>query len=104
MAKSVRTMFCCLMVMMGFMSSYSNRSGCPDELTPVIYNGLCGYVDLKGEFDIEPQFDSPSYFFNNVAFVEKDRRLGVIDRSGRVVCDFKNEQTELPYYSFHIPF
>ena len=104
MAKSVRTIFCCLIVMLGVMSSCSNRSEYPDELTPMMQNGLCGYVDLKGEFDIEPQFDNPSYFFNNVAFVEKDGKLGIIDRSGRVVCDFKNEQTELPYYSFQIPF
>ena len=104
MAKSGVTMAFCTTMIWGVVSSCRSHGECPDELTPVMYNGLCGYVDLKGRFVIESQFDKPAYFFNDVAFVERNGKLGIIDRSGRVVCDFKYEPTELPNYSFQIPF
>ena len=87
MAKSVRTITCCLIVMLGFMSSCSNRSKYPDELTPVMYNGLCGYVDLKGDFVIEPQFEEGDFFYDDVAMVMNDGNVGYINKKGEYVIE-----------------
>lgn len=83
---------------------YLNAYGYSEGLASVCFDDKWGFINEEGKMVIPPQFDNPAYFLNDVAFVEKDGKLGIIDRSGHVVCDFKYEPTELPYYSFHIPF
>ena len=53
---------------------------------------------------IEPQFDSPASFYNNVAFVTKNGLIGIIDSSGQVVCDYQFEPATLYLFSNMIPF
>ena len=83
---------------------FQNAYGYSEGLASICIDDKWGFIDKESKMVIPPQFDGPAYFFNHVAFVEKDGKLGIIDRSGRVVCDFKYEPTELPNYSFQIPF
>lgn len=41
------------------------------ELIPVNYNGLFGYMNLKGEMIIKPQFQQAGYFFEGYAITDK---------------------------------
>lgn len=45
--------------------------------------GLCGYIDKKGSWKINPQFDLANHFRDGMAFVKKDGFAGYIDKNGQ---------------------
>lgn len=79
MTKLSVSITCCLIAVWGLMSC-DKGSEYPDELMPVMYNGLCGYVDLKGDFVIEPRFEEGDNFYDGVAMVMSGGRVGYINK------------------------
>lgn len=56
-----------------------------EGLASVTEGGLAGFIDLQGEYVIEPQFDMAMGFSDGLARVEKGDRKGYIDKSGEFV-------------------
>lgn len=54
---------------------------------------VCGYINKSGEFVIPPQFQDARDFAEGLACVRiNDWRYGFIDRTGRVVIDYLDEE------------
>jgi hypothetical protein len=60
-------------------------TGEPGELIPFRKNGLTGYLNVKGEVVIEPQFHVGSAFSEGLARACKDKLFGFIDQRGEWV-------------------
>ena len=56
-------------------------------VTPAMYNGKWGFIDLKGDWFIEPQFESVSNFYNYYAGIAVGEKEGLIDQYGKVVIE-----------------
>lgn len=54
-------------------------------------NGKCGYINKFGNETISFEYDdnSGSTFENGIAIVEKNKKFGLIDRSGKAITPFK---------------
>jgi hypothetical protein len=57
----------------------------PDELMPSARQGKWGYVNVKREFVIAPQFDRAGPFAEGLAPVKKGELVGYIDRKGTMI-------------------
>ena len=55
------------------------------KLIPVESNDLWGYVDKKGSYVINPQFESAYPFFDGLAKVVSDGKIGYISSKGKYV-------------------
>lgn len=53
-------------------------------------DGKWGYIDIHGDWVIEPQFDCAYPFYNGVALVGRTASVGVIDMMGRQIASFRN--------------
>ena len=62
-----------------------NTDSSSEGLVPAKKNGKWGYLDAKGQFAIEPQFEEAHRFSEGLAAVLIGKHWGFIDRSGRVV-------------------
>src|SRR5262249_18126592 len=56
-----------------------------EGLVPAMKNKKWGYLDTKGQFVIEPQFEEAHSFSEGLAAVLVGEKWGFIDHSGRVV-------------------
>ncbi|MBR6250567.1 MAG: WG repeat-containing protein, partial [Bacteroidales bacterium] len=57
-----------------------------DSLSPISNeNGQYGYINLKGEVVISPQFDGAESFSEGLARVKVDGKCGFIDKKGTIV-------------------
>lgn len=56
-------------------------------VAPARKDGLWGYIDTKGEWVIEPQFDYADGFSEGLAYVQKDGLGGFIDSSASIVLE-----------------
>lgn len=54
---------------------------------------LWGYIDKKGEFIVEPKYDTANDYFQGLALVEKDGYFGMLDSDGREIL--KTEFTNI---------
>lgn len=63
-----------------------------DEIDFCINKGSFGYWDERGKNVIPQQFDYAWEFIDGIAAVEKDGKIGFIDKSGTVVVDYKYEK------------
>ena len=52
------------------------------------YTSKHAYVDKKGELICEMEYDDASNFQNGIALVEKNGKIGIIDKDNNVVIDF----------------
>ncbi len=50
-------------------------------------DSLWGYVNLKGEIVVNPQFDDARFFDNGLAEVRLGTRWGIIDESGKYIIN-----------------
>lgn len=66
------------------------------NLIPVQQGGRFGYIDPKGEYVINPQFDDATMFREGIARVKKDGKYGYIRKDGSYLC--------LPTYISATPF
>lgn len=57
------------------------------ELLPKKQNEKYGYVNMKGEIVIRPQFDLATEFFEGVAAVNTNGKWGYIDKTGKTVIN-----------------
>lgn len=71
-----------------FMSCH-NSNWSSGELYPINSNGVCGYINSKGEMVIPPQFDDADYFYDDVALVYIDGGIGYINKEGTFVVEPK---------------
>lgn len=60
-----------------------------DGVFAVKQNGKWGYVNVKGEMVIEPQFEQARSFSNGLGAVCKNGAWGFVDLTGRVVIDYQ---------------
>lgn len=74
----------------GLMASRPKRSN-PDKLEPA------GYLNTKGEWAIEPQFESIYSFKNDIALVKNADGWGFIDRDGNQVVTCQWASTKIPW-------
>jgi hypothetical protein len=58
-----------------------------DELLAVKIKDKWGYLNMKGEFTITPQFDKAGSFSEGIACVELDEQSYCIDENGKKVFD-----------------
>lgn len=56
------------------------------SLLPVKTGNRFGYINLKGEYVINPQFDDVTMFHNGIARVKKDEKYGYIRKDGSYLC------------------
>ena len=64
-------------------------------LIPVIKNEKVGYIDLNGQWVIQPQFQDAQLFNNQgLARVKQNDRWGVIDQTGKIIIapNYPNER------------
>ena len=60
------------------------------DLIPVVSGDKWGYINQKGEYVINPQFESADYFCDGLALVETvDKKWGYIDKKGNQVIEAK---------------
>lgn len=62
-------------------------SGFADGIAPAAIGGKWGYVDAKGEWVINPQFESAHGYEDGLAAVASGQRWGLIDREGKFVVN-----------------
>ena len=60
-----------------------------DKLKLVHKDGKWGFVDTKGNYLIEPKYDSIGYFYDGFASVKLNGKYGVINQEGKIVIDLK---------------
>lgn len=93
----------CTWVQQGTEYGFINTKG--EELTPLAFTKvgdfheglscvkeknkgrLYGYIDFTGKYCINPQYESASDFMNGYAIVKKNKKYGVIDKSGNFVLE-----------------
>jgi hypothetical protein len=56
-----------------------------EGLASVLVNNKAGYIDIKGNFVIKPQFDMAMPFSEGLAYVSHNGKQGYIDKSGQFV-------------------
>lgn len=61
-------------------------------------NGLYGFIDLRGEWAISPDYDDVLFFSEGLAPVRKGEKWGYIDKSGDLIIDC---QYDLPLSFSH---
>ena len=59
-----------------------------------------GYMDLSGQVVLPPVYDEAGVFSQGLAAVERDGRVGFIDRTGAVVIDFRYAPWDHEPYRF----
>ena len=50
--------------------------------------GIMGYSDTSGKWLIEPEYDDAGFFYDGLAAVEKDGKIGLINKKNEKVSDF----------------
>lgn len=58
-----------------------------EGLASVLVNGKAGYIDVKGNFVIQPKFNLAMPFSEGLAYVELNNKYGYIDKSGEFVVE-----------------
>ena len=69
----------------GYNTLFFGQPAFPEGLAAVSLNGRWGFIDLTGQFVIEPQFSFAENFANGVARVELDGQYGYINRQGEFI-------------------
>jgi len=60
------------------------------KLLPIKENGNWGFINLKGEVVIKPQYNNVSdVCFNNYVIVQLNNKIGVVDTTGEILQDIK---------------
>ena len=64
------------------------------ELVDIVFypfsdsSGIMGYSDTSGKWLIEPEYDDAGFFYDGLAAVEKDGKIGLINKKNEKVSDF----------------
>lgn len=91
--KSIRILFLFLCLSLCFSASAQKGSNCPEDLVPKMgENRMFGFVNLMGEWRIEPVYVKVSPYVENMAVVLKGSSYGVIDCEGNVILPPKYEK------------
>ena len=70
-----------------------------DGMLCVKYDGKYGYIDMEGEFIIEPQYDFATPFIGDVAFVTDGDYNCIIDREGNIIETYEEgDEYSTTYY------
>lgn len=88
-------MFLRLFLLIAFTANLlaQKGNGCKDDLIPKLgENRSWGYVDLFGQWVIEPYYAKVSPFVEGKAIVQRGTLMGVIDCEGNVVLQCKYER------------
>lgn len=83
--------FCVVATIVSFFVSCSQKQDF--SLIPVKSADKWGYVDAKGKYVINPQFNNADWFYDGLAKVEStDGKIGYIDKSGKykIAAAFKS--------------
>ena len=57
-------------------------------------SGLFGYTDSIGKWLIEPTYDDAGFFYNGIAVVEQNGKLGLINKKNEQIVDFIFDEIE----------
>lgn len=68
----------------------------------VFYGNKSGYIDKTGQIAIPARFDRAYDFHDGLAMVKENRTWGFIDKSGRMVIEYKTEPAPEPS-KFSVP-
>jgi|GEM_PF-4352959 len=67
---------------------FSDASSLSDKSpTLVSANGKYGYINKKGEYVINPQYDIATFFYDEYAVVMNNKKVGAIDQKGKTVLN-----------------
>lgn len=50
--------------------------------------GIMGYTDSAGIWLIEPEYDDASFFYDGIAAVERNQKIGLINKKNEIIVDF----------------
>jgi len=70
-----------------------------DDFKPFNKNNKWGYKDSNDNIVIETKYDYASFFYNNLAIVQKNGKYGLIDKEGNQLVDFEYDNLELKFAS-----
>lgn len=56
--------------------------------------GIMGYSDTSGKWLIEPEYDDTGFFYDGLAAVEKEGKIGLINKKNEKVSDFVFDDIE----------
>jgi len=71
---------------------YEEAKNYSDKLAPVKHNGKWGFVNSKNKIVVPFIYSEVLPYYNNYAIVkDKDRKVGVIDKTGNIVLPIENE-------------
>lgn len=75
----------CLVATLAVVLLAACHKNAEDNLIPVLSGDKWGYVDRKGTFVVNPQFDDAHCFHNGLAQVKSNQKIGYIDAKGQYV-------------------
>ncbi len=85
-----KTLSTILIIVAAFLfASCGNSDGIDISLIPVRQGDNWGYINKKGEYIINPQFDDAEYFSDGLAKVVVKGQIGYIDKEGNFVIPAK---------------
>ena len=56
--------------------------------------GMMGYTDSTGSWLIEPEYDDAGFFYNGIAGVERNEKMGLINKKNELIVDFIFDDVE----------
>lgn len=51
-------------------------------------SGRCGYTDSSGKWLIMPQYEANGFFYDGLAIIEQNGKMGIINKKNELVADF----------------
>lgn len=84
---NMREILMLLMCLLGIINLACTADETDLELLPVLYGKRWGYIDHKGKYAINPQFEEAGFFFDGLARVRQNEKIGYIDKKGKFVIE-----------------
>lgn len=85
--KQIRLLIISIIIPPILFACSSDNTDFDSSLIPVMTGTRWGYINLEGEYVINPQFDEASPFFGGQARVKKGDKYGYINKEGKYVIN-----------------
>lgn len=74
-------------IIFGLVSCSESKVDYEASIIPVQVGEKWGYINIKGEYLINPQFDKADFFYDGIALVKSGDKYGYIDKKGSFIIN-----------------